>query len=149
LKFVYLCFSYPDLFEKCLNAFHFGSFLHNLNNYSGKTKCANDLKFCTKISGLYLDLHQMVHLSGKNIFSPIMSKQPQWSPFNKTLVEKMSHHSWDFFYWLFKLLKWMLTFALLFDYFDCCILYVCRYNEQKSAVSLGVVPEDGDIWGVL
>jgi hypothetical protein len=30
------------------------------------------LKFCTKISGL--NLHQMEHLSGNNIFSPIISK---------------------------------------------------------------------------
>jgi hypothetical protein len=58
--------------EKHLNSFHFGSFFYNLNNYSGKTKCANDLKFCTKISSL--NLHQMEHLSGKNIFRPIMSK---------------------------------------------------------------------------
>jgi hypothetical protein len=28
----------------------------------------------------------MVHLSGKNIFSPIMSKKPQWSPFNDLFV---------------------------------------------------------------
>jgi hypothetical protein len=60
------------LSEKRLNALHFWSFFYNLNNYSGKTKCANDLKFCTKISGL--NCHQIVRLSGKNIFSPIMSK---------------------------------------------------------------------------
>jgi hypothetical protein len=32
----------------------------------------NDLKFCIKISGL--NLNEMVHLAGKNIFSPLMSK---------------------------------------------------------------------------
>jgi hypothetical protein len=54
-----------------------------LNNYSGKRKCANDLKFCAKISGL--SLHQMVHLSGKKFLSHHV-KKPQWSPFNKHLV---------------------------------------------------------------
>jgi hypothetical protein len=55
-----------------VNAYHFGIFLYNLNNYTGKMKCVNYPKLSTKISGL--NLHQMVHLSGKNIFSPIVSK---------------------------------------------------------------------------
>jgi hypothetical protein len=57
---------------KTFKRFSFWDIFYDWNNYSGKTKCANDLKFCTKIS--CLNLHQMVYLSGKNIFTPIMSK---------------------------------------------------------------------------
>jgi hypothetical protein len=66
---------------KVFKRFSFKVIFNNLNDYSGKTKCGNDLKFLTKISGL--NQHQTVHLSGKNSFSPIMwlSKKPQWSPF--------------------------------------------------------------------
>jgi hypothetical protein len=69
--------------ERRLNAFHIGSFFYSLNNHIGKTKCANDLKFCTKIFSA-LTLHQMVHLhvSGKIIYSPIMSKNLSGVPLN-------------------------------------------------------------------
>jgi hypothetical protein len=60
-------------------------------------KCANDLKFCTKISGL--TLHQIVYLSGKNIFSTIMSKHLSgvplklWFGFAKCLTRRKSKPS--------------------------------------------------------
>jgi hypothetical protein len=82
---LFLCFSKPDLSEKRLNTFHFGSFFYNLNNNFGKTKSANDLKICTKISGL--TLHQMVHLSGNYTFSPIISKNLSGVPLNMKMVK--------------------------------------------------------------
>jgi hypothetical protein len=57
-----------------------------------KNKCANDLKVCTKIRGL--NLHQMVHLSGKNIFSPIMSKNLSEVPLNTLSACRMTGDSW-------------------------------------------------------
>jgi hypothetical protein len=47
--------------------------------------CTNDLKFRTKIS--CLNLHQMVHLSGKNIFQSHHAKKPQLGLFNAQNIQ--------------------------------------------------------------
>jgi hypothetical protein len=60
-------------------------------------KCANDLKFCTKISGL--NLHQMVHLSRKNIVSPIMSKKKPQCP----LLSNLKKSDVNIFYKAYKI----------------------------------------------
>jgi hypothetical protein len=70
---------------------------YNLYNYSRKTKCANDLKFCTKISGL--NLHQMVHLYGKSIFSPIMSKNLCRVPLTIALIWTYYIHQYVEYKW--------------------------------------------------
>jgi hypothetical protein len=64
-KIVNLCFSYTNLSQKRFNAIWIIIILE-------KTKCANDLKFYTKISGI--NRLRMVNLSGKIIFNPSMSK---------------------------------------------------------------------------
>jgi hypothetical protein len=79
------------IWVKVFKRFSFWVIFYNWNNYSGKTKCANDLKFCTKISGL--NLHQMVHLSEKSIFSPIMSKNLSGVPLIGR-YRAFHHHPW-------------------------------------------------------
>jgi hypothetical protein len=50
---------------------------YNLNIYSGKKKCANDLKFCTKISGLKPTSNGT--FIWKKYFQCCHVKKPQWS----------------------------------------------------------------------
>jgi hypothetical protein len=53
--------------------------------------CANDLKFCTKISGL--NLHQKVHL-----FSPIMSKNLSGVPLESLMKYDFEQYCHTFAY---------------------------------------------------
>jgi hypothetical protein len=92
--------------------------------------CANDLKFCTKISGL--NLHKMVQLSGKNIFSPIMSK-------NLSGVPLIIHYQ-EFFHtehmYLYDCMSVLLHYCKVLIYMYVALVYlIVDLSMKKNNVS--------------